>query len=1125
MQKRKALVWIVVISLLVGGINIIFTPSSLAEDEGIDKIINDKNTNSYEEGLLNGSWPMHRHDRKRTGQSPYSTNKTEDFVEWTFSASGDISASPVVGNETIYIGSEDKNLYALDKEGKLKWKFTTGNIILSSLVLDEKGNAYFGSGDQKVYALTSNGTLKWSYNTGGYITSSPAIGRNGTIYVSSYGGLFALSQNGTLKWEKNIGVISQSSPTIDENGNIYVIKKYPGKLYSFKSDGSKRWIYNLDEKDVISTPVIDQGETIYINSNGKNLYAINPNGTLNWSVKQDQGNNLMAATSGRGLALSNDGTIYFGSAYNTLYAIQKNGTEKWNLTFDGSIEYSSPSIGKNGILYLGSFDQNVYAVNPNGTIRWTYKTGDKIYSSPAIDDGGTVYIGSMNDNLYAFTGKAPEIKDKTMDLVNTSETLEINAEITDNRKVETVHLTYWFGEDDSNKKKEKMDHDENDTYLKEIDIPSNSTEELHYRIKAEDDFGNENETDMKTVVVKDAISPVARAGNDRTLGVNEETAFDASNSMDNIGIVDHIWTIESSKYHQEKINYSFEIPGEYEIKLKVKDAAGNHDIDKVNVTVVDETDPIADAGSDRTVIEDTEITFDASNSSDNVEIVNYTWVIQGNEYFGEEIEYIFTDPGDYMVTLNVSDTAGNWDTDAVAVEVKDTTPPVTDAGEDKTVDEDTVVVLNASKSSDNGGIANYTWTIEGTEYYGKTVEYVFAHPGYYPVELNVTDEAGNYDTDIANVTVNDVTDPTADAGEDKTVDEDTVVTFDGSNSSDNVGIVNYTWLIEGSEYYDKVVSHEFKDPGEFTVELNVSDASCNYDVDKVQVTVNDTTQPNAEAGDNRTVDAGSPIEFNANGSTDNVGIVNYTWFIEGNEYFGFSIIHEFMEVGEFKVTLTVKDAAGNEDTDTITVKAEDGIAPVADAGDDRTVDEDVEITLDGSNSSDNLDISEYKWTIENSTHYGEILKYIFEDPGEYTVKLNVTDESGNWDTDKANITVRDQTPPKANGGGDRLAKLGTNTTFDGSNSTDNGEIVNYTWIIRRGKNGKKIATLSGEKVNYTFEKRGVMYVTLIVEDSGNNTDRDTFRVGVNNRIPSPGILPFLFIVIGAALIWKFKEKG
>ena len=104
--------------------------------------------------------------------------------------------------------------------------------------------------------------------------------------------------------------------------------------------------------------------------------------------------------------------------------------------------------------------------------------------------------------------------------------------------------------------------------------------------------------------------------------------------------------------------------------------------------------------------------------------------------------------------------------------------------------------FNGSASTDDNGITNFTWTLIDRSLvtlYGVSPSYTFDRPGIYSITLNVTDEAGNYDTDIIIITVNDITNPVAYAGTDQNVNEDTIVSFDGSGSIDNVGITNYTW--------------------------------------------------------------------------------------------------------------------------------------------------------------------------------------------------------------------------------------------------------------------------------------------------------------------------------------------
>ncbi|ODS32378.1 MAG: hypothetical protein SCARUB_02489 [Candidatus Scalindua rubra] len=75
--------------------------------------------------VANTPWPMHRHDLHHTGRSPYVGTQTNE-IKWTFQAGDVISSSPVIGIDgTIYFGSQDKHLYALNPDGSLKWKFET----------------------------------------------------------------------------------------------------------------------------------------------------------------------------------------------------------------------------------------------------------------------------------------------------------------------------------------------------------------------------------------------------------------------------------------------------------------------------------------------------------------------------------------------------------------------------------------------------------------------------------------------------------------------------------------------------------------------------------------------------------------------------------------------------------------------------------------------------------------------------------------------------------------------------------------------------------------------------------------------------------------------------------------
>lgn len=86
--------------------------------------------------------------------------------------------------------------------------------------------------------------------------------------------------------------------------------------------------------------------------------------------------------------------------------------------------------------------------------------------------------------------------------------------------------------------------------------------------------------------------------------------------------------------------------------------------------------------------------------------------------------------------------------------------PDAEAGADVTVDEGVAVLFNGGGSTDNGGIANYSWLFgdfaPDSRAYGSSVSHTFNSPGKYLVVLNVTDFAGNSDEDALAVTVRNV---------------------------------------------------------------------------------------------------------------------------------------------------------------------------------------------------------------------------------------------------------------------------------------------------------------------------------------------------------------------------------
>jgi len=116
----------------------------------------------------------------------------------------------------------------------------------------------------------------------------------------------------------------------------------------------------------------------------------------------------------------------------------------------------------------------------------------------------------------------------------------------------------------------------------------------------------------------------------------------------------------------------------YEYFAEVTDTNGNittGDIIFATPIDYDSYAPVAFAGYDFYAVEGVAIRFDGLASSDNIGIVSYYWEFNdsdGNTATGVTPTHIFEEPGEYDVTLTVTDAAGNTDTKTIKVHVLST---------------------------------------------------------------------------------------------------------------------------------------------------------------------------------------------------------------------------------------------------------------------------------------------------------------------------------------------------------------------------------------------------------------------------------------------------------------------
>jgi outer membrane protein assembly factor BamB len=359
----------------------------------------------------------------------YAVNLADGLQRWKFKTGSRVTSSPAVYNGAVFFASYDGNIYAVDaKSGEQRWKFASEgerrfmgrhlhgadpagesmpdpfDFYLSSPAIDAD-TVYIGSGDGNVYALDAqSGTLRWKFRTGNVVHASPAIA-NGMVYIGSWDSYFyALdAKSGQERWRFKTGedheianqVGIQSSALIAD-GTVYFGCR-DSNLYALDAaSGAKKWVYSNKGSWVISTPIAKEGTLYFATSDSALFNAVDAkSGALRYSLSFHHWPMFSSpAIAGRNL--------YIGSHAGTLMAIDldKHATA-WTFSTDGANSNAAALTRKDGDPNYGAaFHDTFYDDLVMGV--WKMLSIGAVLSSPVIERD-VIYFGSADGNVYAIS--------------------------------------------------------------------------------------------------------------------------------------------------------------------------------------------------------------------------------------------------------------------------------------------------------------------------------------------------------------------------------------------------------------------------------------------------------------------------------------------------------------------------------------------------------------------------------------------------------------------------------------------------------------------------------------------------------------------------------------------------
>jgi PKD repeat protein len=535
-------------------------------------------------------------------------------------------------------------------------------------------------------------------------------------------------------------------------------------------------------------------------------------------------------------------------------------------------------------------------------------------------------------------------------------------------------------------------------------------------LTVEDDSGFAANRDTDRILVRVHDSPIAAAGPDQLVCAGGEVHFDGSASRNPGGVISrYSWNFgDGTNGSSDRPVHVFTKPGDYRVVLTIEgDQAGqcaNTNSGEMSVKVIEA--PIARMAAPAAVPVGAAAHFDAAPSSVTAgRITGWHWDFgDGQSAEGAAVDHTFAKAGRYVVVLAL-DTAGGVATcsrvttqHAIVVNAS----PVAVAGGDRTVGTGEEVMFDASASHDaDGGIVDYQWDFaDGTKASGVNVRHRFATAGRYAVKLTVTDNTNlpnNQGSDVAMVTVDQppeamITRPPAACPAE-------TLAFSGAGSHDPGGsIKSYAWSFgDGAKAEGVNVTHSYAAPGLYELALTVDDGSGLAGArQQTAVPFRVNRAPRALAGPDRLACPDQDVAFDGSASADWDGrIAEYRWdFGDGSTAQGVRATHRFASPGSYDVRLTVTDDSGSScATATSLARVTVIAAPVAQAGGDLTgyiggAHDELLFDASGSKAKDGRPLA-YEWDLGDGTVLaGERVRHAYAKPGQYPVRLTVSDDSG-----------------------------------------------------------------------------------------------------------------------------------
>ena len=503
------------------------------------------------------------------------------------------------------------------------------------------------------------------------------VGNTFKKYSEGYGIYIASSADDNLISNNIInrtarGIYIESSSTNDlANNEIHNCTDYGIDMDS--STGNNRLYSNT----IYNCPhgiYVTNSENINLTYNkivGSTYYAIYLSGTSEALITNNHLKN-------------NDGDGFYLSASNSFLKNNTLEENKRGITLVGSnniIENNTmisssasgiyiPSGGNSNTLYLNKFRDNAPSAIDNGENIWYYQKQGNYWGDYNNIDKNVDGVGDFSYSKNGVMDKYPlgyflkppnRPSDPSPEDMSTDVSLDITLKV-HVEDPDSDFLDVYFYNADTNESLGVDERVQNNTNAECSFTRGFNTTVSWYAVVKDEHLQNQSDPFLFFTIntPPDNKPPVAISGGPYECEAGEEILFDASESYDLDGEIEfYRWNFGdgTSEILKKETSHIFDNEGTYEITLNVIDNNGSSHTDTTMINVGPNINlpPKASIKVSSNTYTGKNIKIESKSSDPNNDDLNYTWSFDGNTYYDEIVYHTFNSPGEYIISLTVSD--------------------------------------------------------------------------------------------------------------------------------------------------------------------------------------------------------------------------------------------------------------------------------------------------------------------------------------------------------------------------------------------------------------------------------------------------------------------------------------